>query len=579
MIVTLQSSSKSMQTNGMLHLPMPHNRKPAEHQLTIAQDGEFCFLYLKYLRGCVNVVYPNYSVFVVIVVVVGLSDLTGTILGATENIMGIAPNSSFMTSAYDTVHAEDVPGLKAVSKHFWERGRPDVTAYLRRRTVHGDWVWLAATVRQYIDHPVVGVVINEQEVIDVQMAKLVSRLTRISAILAGAVEASWAYQNQQDKDEQKQKIQRLEKLSKTGKGRAGAASGSELSIDGDLDQQPDGLQNVIQSGIRLDMSMIDLSSSELKMVTAFLTGRLQLEDLAPLISVVMSDPTISIQTALDEYISSKEVCNRKKNDRRSADSLASLQSCTTIGAKSPVMGHSKMMGSRSFDSIKQKLTTTSPYLYTVTKQLDNIPLAFGRRSSDISVSQIMQHANAPLNQRYTTFSEPSVSEPYHSRHMPKIHGRAQSECVQREVSSQPSMSNFQSPIEARLKAPPPLSVLNMAFNNIGSPGIEMLAEILYVDTPFLKTLDIGFCRVDERGILALCRGLRRRKKRMLPNLQGLILSGNTVSYRAAKDLGVALSSEGIAKKSNRRSLLRVKNTEGSGTCHIIFLESLQYSFI
>ena len=502
--------------------------------------------------------------------------LIGTILGATENIMGIPPNSLFMTSAYDTVHAQDLPGLKAVSKYFWERGSPDFTAYLRRRTIDGDWVWLAATLREYIDQPVPGVVINEQEVTDMKTARAISRITRISAILATAVETSWAYQNQREEDERHQQLKRKEKKKKENTNYAmsgcldssdNVAPGSDVSTDGGQAQQPGELQDaldIVRSGVSLDMSKIVLSSDELKMVMVFLIGRLQLDDLAPLISLVMSNPTITLRTALDEYILNKEGESPQKQ-HRPKDSVASLTSCTTIGSDHSIKDPQMVPGSRSFDSIKSKPTTTSPYPFALSKKNYEMPLAFCRGGGDLSIPSMMQHSTVQFNQRLAPFTEPTL--PDSKQHIPPIHRRIQSIYVHREECLNSTLPKLQTSVESKLRLPPPISVLNMAYSNIGNSGIELLAEILNADSPFLKTLDIGFCNIDERGILVLCRGLRRRKKRKLPNLQGLILSGNTVSYRAAKDLGVALSNEEVEKKPNSRS--RVQENEGTGKYLII----------
>ena len=84
----------------------------------------------------------------------------------------------------------------------------------------------------------------------------------------------------------------------------------------------------------------------------------------------------------------------------------------------------------------------------------------------------------------------------------------------------------------------------------------MLCEILYSNTVGLKTLDLSFCSLRETGIIALCRAFRKRKKFGLPSLQGLLLSGNYISYRAAKELGQALSLSPEKKIGKRRQVRR-----------------------
>eukprot|EP00581_Thalassiosira_minuscula_P017967 CAMPEP_0183730798 /NCGR_PEP_ID=MMETSP0737-20130205/33717_1 /TAXON_ID=385413 /ORGANISM="Thalassiosira miniscula, Strain CCMP1093" /LENGTH=221 /DNA_ID=CAMNT_0025963379 /DNA_START=255 /DNA_END=916 /DNA_ORIENTATION=- len=108
--------------------------------------------------------------------------LNGTILGATEMITGFPPNNLLMTSAFDSVHDDDLLGLHAIKTHFWEKDQPDVEVYLRRQTIEGDWIWLVAKVVSYIDSPVPGIIIHETIVHNEDVAVLVSRITRIASL-------------------------------------------------------------------------------------------------------------------------------------------------------------------------------------------------------------------------------------------------------------------------------------------------------------------------------------------------------------------------------------------------------------
>ena len=107
-----------------------------------------------------------------------------------------------MTSAYDTVHALDLVGLKAVTQHFWEKGRGEVTAYIRRRTIEGEWIWLATNLVEYIDVPAPGIIVRETVASDIRLAKSASRITRISAVLALAVESAWALRKKRALEEE-----------------------------------------------------------------------------------------------------------------------------------------------------------------------------------------------------------------------------------------------------------------------------------------------------------------------------------------------------------------------------------------
>ena len=91
-----------------------------------------------------------------------------------------------------------------------------------------------------------------------------------------------------------------------------------------------------------------------------------------------------------------------------------------------------------------------------------------------------------------------------------------------------------------LRAPPPLSLhpslspyisaINISCSRTGNTGLELLSEVVHRDTPSIKTLDMSFCDIDERGIQTMRRSLRKRKRkrkrRGMPGLEGLILSRN-----------------------------------------------------
>ena len=90
------------------------------------------------------------------------------------------------------MYEDDLPGLLAIKTHFWDKGIPDVEAYIRRRTIEGDWIWLVSKAVSYVEQPIPGIILLEQAV-DEEMqfsAAFVNRITRIAAILVQAVEAA-----------------------------------------------------------------------------------------------------------------------------------------------------------------------------------------------------------------------------------------------------------------------------------------------------------------------------------------------------------------------------------------------------
>lgn len=88
---------------------------------------------------------------------------------------------------------------------------------------------------------------------------------------------------------------------------------------------------------------------------------------------------------------------------------------------------------------------------------------------------------------------------------------------------------------------PPITSINFSCTWLGNTGMEHLSETLYATLPYLKVIDVSFCGIGEQGILALCKAIHSRRKRKLRSLQGIILSCNSISLKAAKELGIALS--------------------------------------
>jgi CheY-like chemotaxis protein/Ran GTPase-activating protein (RanGAP) involved in mRNA processing and transport len=107
--------------------------------------------------------------------------------------------------------------------------------------------------------------------------------------------------------------------------------------------------------------------------------------------------------------------------------------------------------------------------------------------------------------------------------------------------------------------PPPISVVNLSYTYMGNTAIEMFGEVLFMEKSLLRTIDISFCGLEERGCLALARALTKRKRSGIAPLRGIILSGNHISFRAATDLGRALSPDQNKERIRKRVGSRVKS--------------------
>lgn len=105
--------------------------------------------------------------------------------------------------------------------------------------------------------------------------------------------------------------------------------------------------------------------------------------------------------------------------------------------------------------------------------------------------------------------------------------------------------------------PPPLSVVNLSYTDIGDGSMETLSEFLFCDNAQLKTLDLSFCGISTYGLLALCRGLSLRRSRGLPAVQALVLAGNTIRNDVAAELGRAISCAANRQEKRDRDGRRV----------------------
>ena len=85
--------------------------------------------------------------------------LAGTILEATKTVTGFAPEVLLMTSVYDAMFDEDLPGFLCIKTQFWDRAQTDVDVYIRRRSIDGDWIWLRSRAVSYINDAEIAAII------------------------------------------------------------------------------------------------------------------------------------------------------------------------------------------------------------------------------------------------------------------------------------------------------------------------------------------------------------------------------------------------------------------------------------
>jgi len=413
---------------------------------------------------------------------------TGTVLEATKTVTGFPPDALLMTSAYDAVYDDDLPGFLFIKTQFWDRGQPDVEVYLRRRSIDGDYIWLVSKAVSYVHEPIPGIIVMERQVQDIAFAQRINRVTRITAILVQAAEAALlndasvpepddgeegqhaadakdeegdnvvaadaeAYkslmsQNMSGTDESLRKLMEIA-TSGGNTGAGGAASKLEQELKENMmgtqkkSFDPWSMIESIRHGVRLDLGLTRLRLDEVKLVTLVLTGKLPVDQVAPLL----------------------------------------------------------------LDALRRGM---------------NLSMA-------LTGLQLDQEKASPRQQSHTSAS--SYGSP------------------NRNMLSPSPMNNIANSLSV---PPPPISVVNFSYTYVGNTGMEMLSEILFCDGSALVTVDVSFCKIEEKGLLALARGLARRKRKELPPLRGLILSGNYITVRAATELGTALAPAGGGTRRRRK---------------------------
>jgi CheY-like chemotaxis protein len=265
-------------------------------------------------------------------------------LEATRTLTGFAPEVLLMTSVYDTLFDEDLPGFLCVKTQFWDKGQSDVDVYIRRRTIEGQWLWLASRAVSFInDGEIPAIILEESRVPEEQMelVQLFNRVTRITAILIQAVEAAWLTQAKYENEANKQPevlpsaasvandvslledtaayqavmdaisasgtrlpenvndLQNLVQISQLSA--AGLGVGSAVTNTSDLPQafeqelmqnisalqdkafDPNSVVESVRLGVRLDFGMLKLEPDEVKVIGLVLAGRIDVDLVAPLV--------------------------------------------------------------------------------------------------------------------------------------------------------------------------------------------------------------------------------------------------------------------------------------------------------
>jgi CheY-like chemotaxis protein len=397
-----------------------------------------------------------------------------------------------MTSVFDSLFDEDLPGFLCIKTQFWDKGQSNVEAFIRRRTIEGEWIWLASKAVTYINEGEINAIIIEESLIPddhIDIAQILNRIIRITAILIQAVEAAWLAKAKSKNELNDQHIAQSILINDS----------NFLEYEEDSAAYQAVLDAIQSNGIDIPENIQELQHL---VQSQFSESKL-----------MQQSPTTEQQPLDEEVIQSHGVSHDKAFDPNAV--VESVRSGVRLD-----------FGMITLDPDEVKVIAL---VLAGRIHVDHV-------SSLVLTSFMMGLGMKGVADQFTIESDPNAS-------------RSQSFTSQ---GNRGTTNKIQ--VDTSLTLPPPISVLNLSYTYIGNVGVEMLAVALYQENSCLNTLDISFCGIDEKGILILARALTRRVKKKIPVLRGLILSGNHLTPRSASELGSALSAvDGISHKRSRKT--------------------------
>jgi len=471
----------------------------------------------------------------------------GTIIAATETITGASPNELLMTSIFDGVHHEDLQGLHATKDKVWDKGNLDVVANLRRQTAEGEWIWLVAKVASFVDYPVPSFVLHECRATDDYTSAFFSRLTRTIASLADAMEIAneGTVTSQGDGSGSVGSYGSMQDSSSV----FGNASIDSIGIIPGLADDAAMLQQLLAEATGgADSSINKSNSSKLQQLIDAATrgGAFSLD------SSVTSESSLNTETKNFRAASAK-LKGLKGTDTPSVLELVSSGPCVNISKIELSLVELKivvlvMKGELTIETLTLLLTEKNVRSAEDLSKLVDEFLSEKAKTEVIEPGKVLSSKHRQDSME--TLKSSNSQAPTKQRNQPIGN-----------TSLLESGIHFSLPLHQSLGAEmsPAIASINLSCSRAGNLGLEKLSEIIQWDTPSLKMLDLSFCNVEESGILTMCRSLRKRRKRGLPGLEGLILSGNLISYKSAKELGLALS---MAEVGKGRQIIREPILEG-----------------
>jgi CheY-like chemotaxis protein/Ran GTPase-activating protein (RanGAP) involved in mRNA processing and transport len=411
-----------------------------------------------------------------------------------------------MTSIYDGLYDEDLPGFLCIKTQFWDKGQPDVEVYIRRRSIDNEWVWLASKAVYYVnDSDIPATIIEESLITDIELAESINRTIRITAILVQAIEAAWLTKSRDEEHKEEETDPNNERSIAEVIAAASSNGEPQQIVNEDTEAYRSVMQAVAATGVHLPDNVQDIQS---------------------LIQIAQTSLSNRSDSGNGEARIDQDVIQKFGEDQ-----------------KQKVFDPNSVV-----ESVRQGVRLDLGLTKLMLEEMKLIVLVL---TGAISVDQVAPLVRSSLN---TGVGVKGIVSQFALT--------CEKSTRQRSTSPEPLKGQARKSIsvDSSLYKPPPISVVNLSYTYIGNTGVDLLADVLVQDCSCIKTLDISFCGIDEKGLLSLARALGRRKRKRIPPLRGIILSGNYISARAASEVGVALCPV-IGRGSKKRSrIAAVKRT-------------------
>jgi CheY-like chemotaxis protein len=456
---------------------------------------------------------------------------------------------SFSFYRYDTVFEDDLPGFVAVKTQFWDNGVPNIECFIRRRTIEGEWIWLVTKVVSYIENPVRGVIIQENEIEEenIDHAIQMNRIIRITAILIQAVQSA---KREQEKMMAVANVTSSWKQNAEGDNNHGTFSGHQIPL---VAEDALAFRNWFQQAAGQTGMGISVAADSLQSIMMAALGEAPSGKQAQTRDA--NDPIAALE---------RELMNGDQSDERKGfDPLSALKEVRGNGVRLDLGMVSLSLDELSMVTlvlngkirVEELASLVHLALTTPGMSLTSLLNRFSIQRVEEEEQQNPLQNSTPLSQggrqhhtshRFRKKSKPGVSLPL----TPPFGELDRHTHEPSRLSLDHTKSNSHG--NAQKFRPVFITVVNLSYTNMGNECMEIFGEFLSMEDSVLETLDVSFCALDEKGILSLARSLNKRKRRKIAPLRGLVLSGNHINYKAAKDLGIALSPGSFDNTKSRK---------------------------